>query len=73
MVVQAFKKYDLVPWNLRNRWKICILVTWIFFVSHIYREGNTYADRLVAFGILSRSFSWWDTVPSFIWKEFAHN
>ncbi|GAU50480.1 hypothetical protein TSUD_409650 [Trifolium subterraneum] len=42
LVVLAFKSSLLVPWDLSNRWRSCLLLTQSmnFIVSHIFREGN---------------------------------
>ncbi|KAG4953592.1 hypothetical protein JHK87_039186 [Glycine soja] len=47
LVVQAFKNENIVSWTLRNRWKNAIIKTrdMNLVVGHIYREGNTCADR----------------------------
>jgi hypothetical protein len=53
LILQAFQSYTMVPWNLRNRWYNCLLVThnMRFMVSHVYREGNVCADGLDNFGL----------------------
>lgn len=37
-----------------------------FVVSHIFRERNACADRLVKFGIDNQGSHWWDLTPNFI-------
>lgn len=44
-----------------------------FKVSHVYREGNHYVDKLAAFGVSSKSFNWLDLIPNFIRPDFFHN
>lgn len=53
LVVAAFKSSYIVPWKLRNRWFNCLdsIRSMRFYVSHIYREGNTCADRLANHGL----------------------
>lgn len=48
LVILAFKSNSVVPWCLRNRCQNCLvrLSNMKFFVSHIYREGNTCACGL---------------------------
>jgi len=42
LVVKAFSNHKLVPCNLRNKWRNCILIlsSVNFVVSHVYREEN---------------------------------
>ena len=58
LVVQAFKNENIVSWTLRNRWKNAIIKTrdMNLVVGHIYREGNTCADRLTSHGIRLQNF-----------------
>jgi len=53
MVVKAFSDVSLVPWKLRNKWKICLkIIKHMYFrVSYIFREGISWADKLVVDGI----------------------
>jgi len=52
LVVQAFKNENIVSWTLRNiKTRDMNLV-----VGHIYREGNTCADRLTSHGISLQNF-----------------
>ncbi|MCH81156.1 ribonuclease H protein [Trifolium medium] len=46
LVVTAFKSSKIIPWQLKNRWDNCILLlaSMNFFVTHIFRKGNTCAD-----------------------------
>ncbi|KAF1892175.1 hypothetical protein Lal_00036533 [Lupinus albus] len=60
LVVDIFKGKGVVPWRLVNSWLRCI--HWIssmrFKVTHIFREGNTCANRLAAFGVTSKVYTW---------------
>ncbi|MCI24603.1 ribonuclease H protein, partial [Trifolium medium] len=48
LVVIAFKNDTMIPWALRNRWFNAKLLmrNMNVIVTHIYREGNDYADIL---------------------------
>ncbi|MCI23312.1 heat-shock protein, partial [Trifolium medium] len=59
-----FDEPDIVPWNLRNRWGNCLMLGLNICHSHIYREGNSCADRLANHGHSLDSFMWWDTAPT---------
>jgi len=50
LVVMAFNNDSMIPCNLRNRWLNCkdFLYHMNFVVTHIYREGNRYADNLAS-------------------------
>ncbi|CAJ2663409.1 unnamed protein product [Trifolium pratense] len=65
LVVNAYKSSNLVPWSLSNRWFNCIKLAghMNIIVSHIFREGNHCADRLVNVGLnLDRLTLWNDTL-----------
>lgn len=72
LVIQAFSSPQLVPWQLRTRWRNCIYLTSLmsFKISHIYREGNSCADKLANFGISLQCNTWWDLIPPFISVNF---
>lgn len=40
-----------------------------FVYSHIFREGNSCADKLASHGFSVNGLVWWDFVPSFISEE----
>ncbi|KAF1895765.1 hypothetical protein Lal_00037881 [Lupinus albus] len=75
LVVDLFNGKGVVPWRLVNSWHRCL--HWIslmrFRVTHIFREGNTCADRLASFGVSSKMFTLWDAIPRFIFEEFNRN
>lgn len=75
LVVAAFKNPDIVPWRLRNRWQNCLTLTngMHFQVSHIYREGNSCADKLARHGVYIQGSIWWDSVPAFVREDFFQN
>ncbi|KAF1872450.1 hypothetical protein Lal_00016748 [Lupinus albus] len=75
LVVDIFKGRGVVPWRLVNSWLRCMhgISSMRFIVTHIFREGNTCADRLAAFGVTSRVYTWWDVIPRFIFEEFNKN
>jgi len=47
----------------------------VFFVSHIYREGNACADGLANFGLTLSSLDlyWFSDVPTFLRGEYIRN
>jgi len=49
LVYLACKSSKFVPWQLRNRWESCLHLTssMPFIVTHIYREGNHCANKIV--------------------------
>lgn len=75
LVVSAFTNPSSVLWRLQNRWNNCLLITanMQFLVSHIFREGNTCADKLAYFGLSVVGSVWWDSIPSFVTEEFFRN
>lgn len=75
LAIEAFKSISVVPWRLRNMWLNCMaLVGQINFgYSHIYIEGNVYADRLASFGTNIRRLVWWELVPNFNREDFIRN
>ena len=52
---------ELVPWIYRNRWLsvLQMLESMVFKVSHIFREGNTVADKLASLDIEG---CWWHSL-----------
>ncbi|KAF1892304.1 hypothetical protein Lal_00010768 [Lupinus albus] len=55
-VVDFLNGKNKIPWKLSNLWDHCrgLLALMDFKVSHIFREGNTYADKLASFSLNSR-------------------
>lgn len=75
LVVEAFTSPEIVPWNIRIKWRNCLHIadSMELKVSHIFREGNFCVDRLASYGVSSKCYSWWDLVPRFIRADFFHN
>lgn len=77
LVILAFNSIYVVPWGLRNRWENCLKLTYNmrFCASHIYREGNTCADKLANFGLSLSSLDlfWFDSIPAFVSEEYNRN
>ncbi|KAF1878461.1 hypothetical protein Lal_00047130 [Lupinus albus] len=44
-----------------------------FCISHIYREGNSCADKLASYGIVSMRKSIWFSPPNFLTNEYHRN
>ncbi|XP_004289281.1 PREDICTED: putative ribonuclease H protein At1g65750-like [Fragaria vesca subsp. vesca] len=66
-VVECFSKSSFVPpWQLRTLWYNCVARTrsMSFFCSHVLREGNIVADRLVNLGMSSSSWIWHASPPA---------
>ncbi|XP_019427135.1 PREDICTED: uncharacterized protein LOC109335456 [Lupinus angustifolius] len=74
-VVEIFMGSKPVPWKLSNLMNKCMntMLDMQVKVSHIFREGNACADKLANFAVNSRSDSWWNYPPSFIYHEFNRN
>lgn len=62
-------------WQIRNRWLNCMIKIWSmnFMVTHIYREGNSCADKLANIGVSLSSFTWWNEPPTQILAEIFCN
>ncbi|XP_019447269.1 PREDICTED: uncharacterized protein LOC109350494 [Lupinus angustifolius] len=75
MVVEIFKGNHNPPWKLLNKWSKCkaAMAEMDFRVSHIYREGNSCADKLANYWINSKVSSIWSSTPNFIVHEFLRN
>lgn len=52
LVALALTDHSLVSWWLRNCWRNCLFLCKdiTLFCSHIYKEGNSCADRLANHG-----------------------
>ncbi|XP_019418611.1 PREDICTED: uncharacterized protein LOC109329402 [Lupinus angustifolius] len=74
-VVEIFNNKAKVPWKISTAWEICKskLLSMNCLISHIFREGNSCADKLANYAILSRHKSSWTNYPSFIKDEFNRN
>jgi ribonuclease HI len=75
LLVQAFSNVHLVPWKLKTKWKNCLhhIRDFRFRFSHIYREGNTCADRLANAGFFVDGVVWWDQLPSCSRDSFSRD
>jgi len=76
LVYSTFYARTQVPWIIRNRWnKYLAYCTGIAFkVSHIFREGNHCADKLVNLCFLHRqNFVWYRSLLPSILLDFFHN
>jgi ribonuclease HI len=75
LLVQAFSNIQLIPWKLKTKWKNCLhrIKDFRFRVSHIYREGNTCADRLANAGFFVDGVVWWDQLPSCSRDSFSRD
>lgn len=75
LVIRAFKNHALVPWHLRNMWLNYMLLTrsMNFMATHIFREGNAYADLLASGGHNLANIIVWINLPSCISESFYKN
>lgn len=64
-----FSNPHMVPWRQRVPWLNCLFLArqLHFFVSHIYREGNSLVDKLANFDAFNSSSIWWLTLPRFLY------
>lgn len=77
LVINSFKDPKMVPWQMRIRWLNYVQLTrQMFFFSpvmHVYREGNSCADKLAAHGLVIQDFIWWDTILDLVRADFVRN
>lgn len=75
LILLAFKAKNMIPCTLRNRWINCLqlLLSMNFFVTHIYREGNSCADSFANLGLAVSSLVWFPSLPSQIANDFTRN
>jgi ribonuclease HI len=75
LLIQAFSNIQLVPWKLKTKWTNCLsyIRQFRFRYSHIYREGNTCADRLANAGFFVDGVVWWDYLPSCSRDSFSRD
>nr|KYP69958.1 hypothetical protein KK1_009165 [Cajanus cajan] len=61
LVLNAFGNTQIVPWDICGRWRHCLpLCSHMYFLhSHIYREGNQCANKLVGFGLKHKILYKW--------------
>jgi ribonuclease HI len=71
LAIRASRDHSIVPWNLQNRWHNCFSCQMQLLFSHVYREGNSCADKLAAHGHVITGFLWWDVIPPFIYHDFS--
>lgn len=70
-----FNDWNLVTWNLRNRWTNCIEIVkrMPFLVGHIYIKDNSCADLSASHANLITGFFLGDPIPHFVLAEFYRN
>jgi ribonuclease HI len=75
LVVLASKNINLVPCELRNRWKNCLLTLqqMNFVITHIFREGNNCADKLASIGLSIQGLTVWLEVPDLIRSFYVND
>ncbi|KAF1879643.1 hypothetical protein Lal_00033301 [Lupinus albus] len=72
-VVDSFNNRAKPPWKLLKLTYANFLSSMSFKISHIYRESNSGADKLVNYGISSKSYSWWSSISNFMDKDCSRN
>ncbi|KAE9612124.1 hypothetical protein Lalb_Chr06g0169621 [Lupinus albus] len=75
MAVDIFKGDSMVPWKLFNKWPNCksTLVSMFWSIIHIYRGENVCADKLANFGVASKTYTWWNNLPNFIFEDHVRD
>lgn len=75
MVVHALNSNSRVPCRLRNRWLNCriLLQSMNYYVSHVFREGNQYADGLANIGFYVNHFTLLQTIPASLQVVFVRD
>ncbi|XP_019430034.1 PREDICTED: uncharacterized protein LOC109337509 [Lupinus angustifolius] len=75
LLLDIFNGKSKPPWNLTNEWLKCNQKIQLldFRISHIYREGNSCADKLASFGLESKRNTVWDSLPNFITDDCNRN
>ncbi|XP_019431074.1 PREDICTED: uncharacterized protein LOC109338324 [Lupinus angustifolius] len=75
VVVDIFNGSKLVPWRLSNLMNKCntAITSMHFMVTHIFRQGNSCADKLATYGVTSKTDSWWNSMPNFLYDDFHRN
>jgi ribonuclease HI len=73
VALHAFDNIDIVPWDLRNRWLNCLAFGITLQWSHIYREGNSCADKIANLGHAYNNLEWWESLPSLLRNDFLRD
>jgi hypothetical protein len=58
---------------LWNRWGNCLLLGLNISYSHIYRQGNSCADKLSNHGHTVTCYTWYDNVLSLLHEEWLRD
>ncbi|KAK9287181.1 hypothetical protein L1049_015592 [Liquidambar formosana] len=64
-----------IPFLFRVVWSNCLhrLTHITYRYSHIFREGNCSANKLVNKGVSVQSFSWWSSTPDFLAADISQD
>jgi hypothetical protein len=75
MATLAYKSPSLIPWQLRIRWSNCmvLLKDMNFIMSHVFREGNSLANKLASMAFDSTGFTWFSSIPIPVLEIYNHN
>lgn len=69
-VVMVYRNSSLVSVMLCNKWHNALHLGFKVISSHIYREGNCYADRLANMGHLVQGSGWLASLPPELHSDF---
>ncbi|XP_019465400.1 PREDICTED: uncharacterized protein LOC109363602 [Lupinus angustifolius] len=75
LVGDIFKGGAMIPWKLLCNCAHCrhLIRLMNFRISHIFREGNICVVKLASFGVVSREYSSWNSIPEFLMAHFHRN
>ncbi|KAK2441664.1 hypothetical protein QL285_012933 [Trifolium repens] len=75
LAILAYRNQKIIHWQLQNRWSNCLLkiIDMNVIVSHVYKEGNSFADKLSKLGLNVNDFTWWSSSLSSIRLDLARN
>ncbi|KAF1876331.1 hypothetical protein Lal_00029679 [Lupinus albus] len=75
LVMDNFNVKTNVPWKLQNYWLTCKtkIALMDFKISHIYREGNNYTNKLASHGMIFRRNCIWNSMPSLLREDYNRN
>lgn len=75
LVRTTFKQLHVILLTLHKKWKKCTHLNsqTHFKVTHIFREENCRADKMISIDLSTNSFTWWNNLSNSIFNDFNHN